>query len=277
MSMAFATRGRGCDDPTMTYLTHGWEPELAASDSLLRRFVLGTADRAEAMARAVGGRATRTEIYSAADPASPVMFDNCVVLLQPSSYVDLQGALEEALDFYPPERHVVVLSPFPTPDLSSSGLELMGHPPLMYRAAGGVAPPPPEGLVIDEVKDESGLAEFVRTLVDAYPMPGGEASGIADMRALDSSMRLFVGRVDGVTVATSGARIGHGVNDVEWVSTRSSHRRRGIGQALTWAATLAAPELPAVLISSDDGQGVYESMGFVRVMRLTMWHRPSSS
>jgi hypothetical protein len=67
------------------------------------------------------------------------------------------------------------------------------------------------------------------------------------------------------------------VNDVEWVSTRSQHRRWGIGQALTWAATLAAPELPAVLIASDDGQGVYESMGFVRLLRLIMWHRPPTS
>ena len=229
------------------------------------------------MARAIGGRARRTDVYSAADPASPVMFDNAVVVLQPASYVDLRSALVEALAWYPPQRHVVVLSPFPTPDLSPVGLSLMGHPPLMYRPAGGAAPALPDGLTINEVANESDLAEFVKTLVEAYPMPGGESSGIADVRVLDASIRLFVGRIDGATVATSGARIGHGVNDVEWVSTRSDHRRRGIGQALTWAATLADPEFPAVLIASDDGQGVYESMGFVRLLRLTMWHRPPVS
>ena len=260
----------------MTHLTHGWESDLDASDSLLRRFVLATADRGEAMARAVDGRARRTEVYSAADPASAVMFDNAVVVLQPPSYVDLDSALVEALEWYPPERHVVVLSPFPTPDLSPLGLSLMGHPPLMYRPAGGAAPPLPDGLSIHEVTSEADLADFVQTLVEAYPMPGGESSGIADMRVLDASIRLFVGRVEGATVATSGARVGHGVNDVEWVSTRSDHRRRGIGEAMTWAATLAAPELPAVLIASDDGQGVYESMGFARLVRLTMWHRPPS-
>lgn len=260
----------------MTQLTHGWEPDLDASDSLLRRYVLATADRGEAIARAVGGRTRRTAAYSAADPASPVMFDNAVVVLQPPSYIDLQRALVEALEWYPPERHVVVLSPFPVPDLEPLGLSLMGHPPLMYRPVGGEAPPLPDGLVIQEVRNESDLSDFVDTLVDAYPMPGGESSGIADMRALDASIRLFVGRVDDVAVATSGARIGHGLNDVEWVSTRSDHRRRGIGRAVTWAATLAAPELPAVLIASDDGQGIYESMGFVRLVRLTMWHRPPS-
>ncbi len=258
----------------MTHLTHGWEPDLDASDSLLRRFVLATADRGEAMARAVGGRARRTEVISAADPGSPVMFDNAVVVLQPPSYVDLHGELVEALEWYPPERHVVVLSPFPTPDLGPLGLSLMGHPPLMYRPAGGVAPPLPDGLTIDEVTSGHQLTDFVRTLVEAYPMPGGESSGIADPRALGGSIRLFVGRADGRAVATAGARIGHGVNDVEWVSTLPSHRRRGIGEAVTWAATLADPSLPAVLIASDDGQGVYGSMGFVRLLRLTMWHRP---
>lgn len=258
----------------MAHLTNGWEPDLEPSDSLLRRFVLATADRGEAMAQAVGGRARRTELYSASDPASPVMFDNAVIVLQPLDYVDADGALAEALDWYPPERHVAVLSPFPTPDLSSMGLSLMGHPPLMFRPPGGAAPALPAGLVIDEVTDESGLSDFVRTLVTAYPMPGGESSGIADVRVLDTSVRLFLGRIDGVPVATAGARIGHGVNDVEWVSTLSEFRRRGIGEALTWAATLAAPELPAVLIASDDGQRVYESMGYVRLLRLTMWHRP---
>jgi len=258
----------------VAHLTHGWEPELDASDSVLRRFVLATADRGEAVARAVGGRARRTEVISAADPASPVMFDNAVVVLQPPAYVDLRDELADALAWYPPERHVAVLSPFPTPDLGPLGLSLMGHPPLMFRPAGGVAPPPPHGLTIDEVTSEPELGEFVRTLVEAYPMPGGESSGIADPRVLGGSIRLFVGRVDGVAVATSGARIGHGVNDVEWVSTLPSHRRRGIGEAVTWAATLADPALPAVLIASDDGQGVYEAMGYVRLLRLTMWHRP---
>lgn len=258
----------------MTHLTHGWESNLDASDSLLRRYVLATADRGEAMARAIGGRARRTEVYSAADPASPVMFDNTVVVLQPPSYADVNSALVEALAWYPPERHVVVLSPFPTDDLGQLGLSLMGHPPLMFRPAGGAAPALPDGLTIHEVADQADLDDFVQTIVEAYPMPGAESSGIADVRVLDSSIRLFVGRVDGTTVATSGARIGHGVNDVEWVSTSPDYRRRGIGEALTWAATLAAPDLPAVLIASDDGQSVYESMGFVRLMRMTIWHRP---
>jgi hypothetical protein len=258
----------------MDHLTHGWEADLDAGDSLLRRFVLATADRGESVALMIGGQAVRTEAFSASDPASPVIFDNAAVLLQPPEYLDLNDAVHSILDFYPPERHFVLLSPFPTPDLSSFGLQLMGHPPFMYRPAGGQAPPVPTGLEIRDVVDAEGLATFLRTLVEAYPMPGGERSALGDTRVLEQPIRLFVGYLDGVPVATAGARIGHGVNDVEWVSTRLEARGRGIGAAITWAATLAEPTLPAVLIASDDGQPVYEAMGYVRLLRLTMWHRP---
>jgi GNAT superfamily N-acetyltransferase len=258
----------------MEHLTHGWETDLDAGDTLLRRFVLASADRSAALAELSGGRHTRTDAFAAADPASPVMFDNAAVLLQPPPYVDLAGAIEAILDFYPPERHFVLMSAFPTPDLAPFGLELMGHPPFMYRPAGGSAPPAPEGLTIREVRDAASLAEFVTTIVEAYPIPGAEGSALADPAVLGGSLRFFLGELDGRVVATAGARIGHGVNDVEWVSTRPEVRGRGIGAAVTWAATLADPALPAVLIASDDGQSVYEAMGYVKLLRLTLWHRP---
>jgi ribosomal protein S18 acetylase RimI-like enzyme len=255
------------------HLTHGWEPELPAGDSLLRRFVLATADRSAQMARLVGGRALRTVALAAADPVSPVLFDNAAVLLQPPEYIDLAAAMRDLVGFYPPERHFVLLSAFPTPDLTQHGLALMGHPPFMFRPAGGTRPEPPAGLTIREVHDAAALADFTTTLVRGYPMPGAARSTVADVRVLDAPIRLFVGYVDGQPVATAGARIGHGVIDVEWVATLPAHRRRGIGAALTWAATLADPSLPAVLIASDDGQPVYEAMGYLRAQRLTMWHR----
>lgn len=255
------------------HLTHGWEHDLPSDDSLLRRFVLANADRAAAMAKLAGGQSLRTEAIALADPESPVFFDNAAVLLQPPEYIDLPAALSAMQNFYPPDRHFVLLSAFPTPDLTSYGLELMGHPPFMFRPAGGKAPPLPAGLAVREVSDATALADFVSTLIDGYPMPGAEGTTLADSRVLGGDIRLFVGYVDDRPVATAGARVGHGVNDVEWVATRLEHRRHGYGAALTWAATLADPELPAVLIASDEGQPVYEAMGYIRLERLTMWHR----
>jgi ribosomal protein S18 acetylase RimI-like enzyme len=261
----------------MDHLTHGWEPELADSDTLLRRFVLASAHRSVELAERGGGRGEVRPTVSLADPASPIVFDNVAVLLQPPAYADLDTTVREVLAFYPAERHLMLLSAWPTPDLSGHGFELMGHPPMMFRPPGGQAPPPPDGLEIRAVRDERAHADFVTTLVEAYPMPGAEGTNLSDPALLDGPVRLFVGYVDGRPVATSGARLGHGIVDVEWVAARAEVRGRGIGAALTWAATLVEPDLPAVLIASDDGQPVYERMGYVRLLRLTLWHRPPAT
>ena len=121
----------------MDHLTHGWEPELADSDTLLRRFVLASAHRSVDLAIRGGGRGELRPTISLADPASPVMFDNIAVLLQPPAYIDLDATMEELVAFFPSERHVMLLSAWPTPDLSRHGFSLMGHPPLMYRAPEG--------------------------------------------------------------------------------------------------------------------------------------------
>jgi GNAT superfamily N-acetyltransferase len=64
-----------------------------------------------------------------------------------------------------------------------------------------------------------------------------------------------------------------GLVEVDWVATAPSARGHGYGTALTWAAIDAAPGLPAVLIASDDGRPVYDKMGFLRLMRLSMYVR----
>lgn len=258
----------------MENLTHGWEPTLDASDSMLRAFVFANAECRESIAARVGGRTRRLGAVSLADPASPVFFDNGAVLLQPPAYVHIETVVGDVLAFFPPERHFVLLSAWPTPDLSAFGFSLMGHPPLMLRPRGGDVPPIPPGLAIREVDDAASLSDFLTTLIRAYPMPGAETSPFSDVRILDPSLRLFVGYVGGVPVATAGVHIGQGLNDVEWVSTMPDHRGRGIGAALTWAATMGDPALPAALIASDDGQPVYKAMGYIGLMRLTMWHRP---
>lgn len=57
------------------------------------------------------------------------------------------------------------------------------------------------------------------------------------------------------------------------MATLPGMRRRGAGTAATWAATLAEPDLPAVLISSDDGVGIYRRMGYLTLARATLWWR----
>jgi hypothetical protein len=63
------------------------------------------------------------------------------------------------------------------------------------------------------------------------------------------------------------------ISDVTVVGTVPEARRRGYGAALTWRATLAEPELPALLLATDEGRAVYEGMGYISLFRFTVWSR----
>jgi hypothetical protein len=235
-------------------------------------FLEGTAARGDALAAAVGARAERRDGMAMADLESPIFFDNAAVLLAPCDYLDKDAVVGALADFYPAERGIVVFSAFPTWDLTDAGLELMGHPPLMVRPAGGDAPPLPEGLEIRAVDSAEEAAVFGATIEEAYPMPG--AAGSALTQAYDTdALTLFNGYYGDRCVATGGVWNSEGINDVGWISARPETRRKGVGAAITWAPTLHDPASPSMLIASDDGVGVYERMGYMRLLRLTLWFR----
>ncbi|MEA2686613.1 MAG: hypothetical protein QOE93_1808 [Actinomycetota bacterium] len=267
-------------EPEMTtavHLTHGWEPDLAVGDTLLRGFLFAFADRLATMADGVGGRLRRTPEACFADPHSAFVFDNGVVLLQPPGVADIAAVVADALDFYPPGRTWILFSAWPLPDLSSAGLELVGHPPFLLRTPAPFIRTDPPGSRIVEVTTRQQLADFERVLVEGYPMPEGGA--ILDHRLLGGAIRLWVGYDDspdgeGRAVAVSGAHVAHGLVEVDWVATLPDVRGRGWGAALTGRAVAVEPDLPAVLISSDDGRPVYERLGFLAVHRCTVWARP---
>ena len=255
------------------HLTTGWESDLPADDSLLRQFVFATAERNAALAEAAGGRARSTSAAALADAGSPILFDNAVTLLAPTTAEGARRVVADALDFFPADIPFAVLSAWPIPEAGDLGIELMGHPPFMFRPP-GPAPVRPTDLAIRPVVDAAGLGDFWRTIVAAYPMPGTD-SALARPTVLESGVRLWVGYDGERAVGTAGAYVSHGVVDVEWISVYEDCRGRGFGQALSWTATLADPGLPAVLIASDPGQPVYERMGYVRLTRMSMWFRPA--
>ncbi len=105
--------------------------------------------------------------------------------------------------------------------------------------------------------------------MDAYPLPAGSA--VVDPRMLGAGLRAWVGYLDGRPVATAGSHTAHGLTEIEWVGTRPTARGRGVGANLTWTASSADPDADAVLLATDDGQPVYRRLGFVPLLRLTMW------
>jgi hypothetical protein len=167
----------------------------------------------------------------------------------------------------------LLFAPWPIADLSDRGFARIGHPPLMFRAAGGTAPLA-DDLRIVEVKDDDGLADFERTLIEAYPAPEMQPwvrGSFLDARVLGTAWRFFVGYRDGQPVATAAAYVTGAITMIEMVAVRPEARGGGVGAAITAAATLTEPSLPAALIASDLGRPTYDRLGYLPLTRYSLW------
>jgi hypothetical protein len=167
----------------------------------------------------------------------------------------------------------LVFSPWPIADLTDRGFARIGHPPLMIRPVGGVAPLV-EDLHIVEVRDEDALADFERTLIEAYPAPEMQPwvrGSFLRPEVLDTAWRFFVGYRDDEPVATAAAFVTDVLTMVELVAVRPDARGEGVGAAITAAATLTEPTRPAALIASDLGQPTYARLGYLRLIRYSLW------
>lgn len=260
------------------HLTTGWEPDLAAEDTLIRQAVLVNASMAVEVARGAGRPWRRTDGWAASWMADRAAMANWVVLCQPPH--DATVLLGEISAFFPSHVPCVLITPWPVGDLRPLGLALVGHPPLMVRFPKGARSPESRpGMNLREVRTTEELAVVERVLVQGFPMPEMQPLATNELLGptlLEGPTRAWLAEVDGEPAAASVAHAYAGVTLVEYVATLPQARGRGAGAAVTWAATLADPQRPAVLVASDDGRPVYERMGYVAIERWTVWLRPGA-
>jgi hypothetical protein len=260
-------------------LENGVRTATPAGDNLLSDFARAEAAAYATLARAAGGRVVVDDDLglSIADAGSASPFGNVAHLTRPIADTQI-GALAGALrdGFAGAGGPFLVWSPWPTTDLRSHGFHLVGNPPLMVR------PPRPDdanpllpGLRVVEARTPGELRDFEQTLCEAYPapehLPFGSRPRLFDDALLGSGWHFYVGYDDGRPVATAASFVADGVAVVEAVSTRAGFRGRGVGAALTAAATTTVCDRPAALVSSDLGRGVYADLGYVPILRYTLW------
>lgn len=267
------------------YLDPGYDPQTPDGDNLLLDF-----GRAEGALWSSWGESRQASVghddrlgATWVDAGSASVFGNPVLWTRP---VDAEAAADlvrrqSAAFAERPGGPYLLYSIFPTPDLRRLGLDPVGHPPCMARMPEvGAGRPAPDDVKIQRVTDEQQLADFERVLLEAYPVPDllPVRRGAFLSTALLEAPRwnLFVGYRDGLPVATAASYATDTVADVTLVTCHAEHRGRGFGRAVTQAAVDVAPDRPALLIASDDGQPVYRSMGFRSLTRFTLWigHRP---
>lgn len=263
-------------------LEPGEFPTTLADAATPRRYALNLADATAAIARSLGGRVLRDERFALADADRPAGFASSGLLLEPVPPGDAE-TIAAVAGFYGfadgrDRSGVSLFNPWPTPDLRPHGWRPVAHPSLHLLPTGATPPPPPPPeLRIERVADEEALARWERTAVAAYPFRDlrgfGRGSLLGGAVLADDRHCLWIGRVEEADVAVGQAFVAHGLTNVLMVATLRHARRNGYGTAMTWAAVTTEPDLPTMLLSSEDGRPVYDRMGFLPLSRWTLWYR----
>jgi N-acetylglutamate synthase len=214
-------------------------------------------------------------------PAVPIrIFNGVVVESEPCSGV--AASVREVEEHGVPCGVVVREGRHPAVEAQVAELELTERDPMpgMTVAPDELADPPVSGLEIVLVEDEDGLVEAARTAA------AGDAAAAEVLRPLYApeilelaGNRVYLGRVDGETLATAiGYQTGRDVA-IFSVATLPDHRRRGYGAAISAHACregFANGADLAWLQTSPIGESVYRALGFRHTVTHLMLGRPRS-
>lgn len=266
------------------YLDPGYDPQTPDGDNLLLDFCRAEIALWTSWGAAVGAHSGGDEHDGTVwvDTGSPSVFGNPVLWTRPLDAAAAEAAAARQSEAFAQRAGGAYLlySAYPTPDLRQHGLQPVGHPPCMVRVpeVSDPRPPAPDGLDVRRVDSVAQLADFERTLVEAYPipdlMPWRPGVFMGERLLNDPRWHVFVGYTEAEAVATAAAYVSDHAVDVTLVTCRTEVRGCGFGRAVTQAAVEADRTKPAMLLASDDGQPVYRSMGFRTMSRFTLWVGP---
>ena len=230
----------------MEHLTHGWEPELDPGDSLLRRFVLANAERSMDLADRAGGRSRTTRRSAWRTPPRRCCSTTPPSLLQPPAYINLEATDRCSVRrLLPPERPFALFRRGPRRTSDRSGWSSWAIPRSWSGAPGGEAPPT-RRRAWTSVESSTPAAwrlpdDDRRGLPDAERGPLAARATCDAGRAHPALRRLPRRRAGGDRRGADGPRArGCGMGVVPPRGQSPGH-----GAALTWAATLTEPSLPA--------------------------------
>jgi GNAT superfamily N-acetyltransferase len=180
-----------------------------------------------------------------------------------------------------PGPEVTVRDAGGTEDLGRLGFVLQAREPWMLRPPG---PPPavaaPAGLVVAPCRTPAEVELFERTSVEGFT--GGTAGWVpGTLHPPEASLSapglvLLLARRHGRPVGTAVVAHDDTVLNVGGVAVLAPARGHGVGAQLTLACLAAAPHLPAVLSSTDQGHPLYRRLGFRDVGPSTLWWRPAA-
>lgn len=170
--------------------------------------------------------------------------------------------------------------------LDAQGMMYRGEGPGMAAELAALPDDAPKlpGFTVERVHDVVSLMEWMRTNEAAY----GATAERVDLTyvQLESTLgfgperpyQRYLGRLNGLPVATSALFLGAGVAGLYGVGSLPEGRGRGVGTALSLAALREARTLGyhvAVLESSPLGYSMYRRLGFREICRLRSYILPA--
>lgn len=152
-------------------------------------------------------------------------------------------------------------------------------PGMLLANASTCRPPETTGLRIETVRDRAPMRHWQRIVSESFGLPLAAVESFFVPRYFaEAGLESYLGYIDDAPVCTSTLLVTNGIAGVHNVGTLASHRRRGLGEAMTAQAVVRGAELgcgSAFLQASEMGQPVYQRMGFETVAPYRTYHRRS--
>ena len=164
----------------------------------------------------------------------------------------------------------------------AAGLQLIYEMPEMTLGEKLEPPELPPGAELRKLTAVQHATDFWRVAIASYESIGFPPEVFAGYSnhagLLAENVVAFLALLDGEPVGIAMTMVSHGVAGIYWVGSLEQARGKGIGRAVTVAATNAGFDLGADVASlqaSPMGKPIYEAMGYETAFEYQMWMSPT--
>ncbi|HEX2300504.1 MAG TPA: hypothetical protein VHH34_18675, partial [Pseudonocardiaceae bacterium] len=155
---------------------------------------------------------------------------------------------------------------------------------LLIRPPAATVPPPSPAVTVEQITTPAALADWERVVIEGYPLPELlspppsslpprtgvlAAAGVLD----DPRVRLTVSREEGRAVSIGALFVSGELGLFALGVTRPEARRRGHWLSHAVHRLIEVPQRWTAGVFSDHSRSPAQRLGFVPVLRLTLWSR----